>query len=183
MRDCSWRHRASGTGVAARKVFECSLFLPRKIKPTRTDGNYKNTIRIALLLWSSFHDVLPGTAHVEEKGESMLSHLPKASKHALGATTLEQYDSLFFTITKARQGTTFQQKPHKTLGCVQTVQDRLQNLLHCLTSGTAPFVDTRTGEMEDNPKAVCVTGTNIWPGSFKFPPALMDSWMSSDITR
>ena len=46
--DCSWRHRASGTGVAARKVLEGSLFLLRKIKPTRSDGNYKNTIRIAL---------------------------------------------------------------------------------------------------------------------------------------
>ena len=79
VRDCSWRHRASGTGVAARKVVECSLFLLWKIKPTRSDGNYKNTIRIALLLWSSFHDVLPGTAHVEEKGESMLSRLVKAS--------------------------------------------------------------------------------------------------------
>ena len=175
VRDCSWRHRASGTGVAARKVLECSLFLPRKIKPTRSDGNYKNTIRIALLLWSSFHDALPGTAHVEEKGESMLSRLVKASKHDLSATTLEQYESLFLTIRKARQGTTFQQKPHITLGCVQTVQGRLQNLLHCLTSGTAPFVDIRTGEMEDYPKAACVTGTNIWPDSFKFPPALMDS--------
>ena len=29
--------------------------------------------------------------------------------------------------------------------------------------------------MEDNPKAICVRGTNIWPDSFKFPPALMDS--------
>ena len=55
------------------------------------------------------------------------------------------------------------------------MQGRLQNLLHSLTSGTAPFVDIRTGEMEDNPKAACVTGTNIWPDSFKFPPALMDS--------
>ena len=52
---------------------------------------------------------------------------------------------------------------------------RLQNLLHCLTSGTAPFVDIRTVEMEDNPKAARVTGTNIWPDSFKFPSALMDS--------
>ena len=175
VRDCSWRHRASGTRVAARKVLECSPFLLRKIKPTRSDGNYKSTIRIALLLWSSFHDALPGTAHVEEKGESMLSRLVKASKHDLSATTLEQYESLFLSIRKARQGTTFQQKPHITLGCVQTGQGRLQNLLHCLTSGTAPFVDIRTGEMEDNPKAACVTGTNIWPDSFKFPPALMDS--------
>ena len=55
------------------------------------------------------------------------------------------------------------------------MQSRLQNLMHCLTSGTAPFVDIRTGEMEDNPKAACVTGTNIWPNSFKFPPALIDS--------
>ena len=173
--DCSWRHRAFGTGVAARKVLECSLFLLRKIKPTRSDGNYKNTIRIALLLWSSFHDALPGTAHVEEKGESILSRLWKASKHGLSATTLEQYESLFLTIKKARQGTTIQQKPHIALGCVQTVQGRLQNLLHCLTQGTAPFVDFRTGEMEDNPKAACVTGTNIWPDSFKFSPRLMDS--------
>ena len=105
----------------------------------------------------------------------MLSRLVKASKHDLSATTLEQYESLFLTIKKARQGTTFQQKAHITLGCVQTVQGRLQNLLHCLTSGTAPFVDIRAGEMEDNPKAACVTGTNIWPDSFKFPPALMDS--------
>ena len=29
--------------------------------------------------------------------------------------------------------------------------------------------------MEDNPKAACATGTNIWPDSFKFPPTLMDS--------
>ena len=105
----------------------------------------------------------------------MLSRLVKASKHDLRATTLEQYESLFLTIRKARQGTTFQQKPHITLGCVQTVQGRFQNLLHCLTSSTAPFVDIKTGEMEDNPKAACVTGTNIWPDSFKFPPALMDS--------
>ena len=175
VRDCSWRHRASDIGVAARKVLECSLFLLRKIKPTRSDGNYKNTIRIALLLWSCFHDALPGTAHVEEKGESMLSRLVKASKHDLIATTLEQYESLFSTIRKARQGTTFQQKPHITLGCFQTVQGRLQNMLHCLTSGTPPFVDIRTSEMEDNPKASCVTSTNIWPNNFKFPPALMDS--------
>ena len=175
VRDCSWRHRASGTGAAARKVLECSLFVLRKIKPTRSDGNYKNTIRIDLLLWSSFHDALPGTAHIEEKGESMLSRLVKASKHDLNATTLEQYESLFLTIRKARQGTAFQQKPHITLGCVQTVQGRLQNLLHCLTSGTAPFVDIRTGEMEDNPKASCVAGTNIWPHSLKFPLALVNS--------
>ena len=110
--DCSWRHRASGTSVAARKVLECSLFPLRKIKPTRSEGNYKNTIHIALLLWSSFHDAMPATAHVEEKGESMLSRLVKASKHDLGATTLKQYESLFFTIRKARHGTTFQQKPH-----------------------------------------------------------------------
>ena len=128
MRDCSWRHRASGTGVTARKVVECSLFLLRKIKPTRSDGNYKNTIRIALLLWRSFYDALPGTAHVEEKGESMLSRLVKASKHDHSATTLEQYESFFVTMRKARQGTTFQQKPHITLGCVRTVQGRLQNL-------------------------------------------------------
>ena len=76
--DRSWRHRASGTGVAGRKVLECSMFLLRKIKPTRSDGNYKNTICIALLLWSSFHDALQGTAHVEQKGESMLSRLVKA---------------------------------------------------------------------------------------------------------
>ena len=44
------------------------MFLLRKIKPTRNAGSYKITIRIALLLWSSFHDALPGTAHVEEKG-------------------------------------------------------------------------------------------------------------------
>ena len=175
VRDYSWRHRASGTGAAARKVLECSLFLLRKIKPTRSDGNYKNTIRIALLLWCCFHDALPGTVHVEEKGESMLSRLVKASKHDFSATILEEYESLFLTMRKARQGTTFQQKHHITLGCVQTVQGRLQNLLHCLTSGTAPFVDIRTGEMEDNPKASCVTGTNIWPDSFKFPLALMDS--------
>ena len=105
----------------------------------------------------------------------MLSCLMKASKHDLSATTLEQYESLFLTIKKARQGTTFQQKPDITLGCVQTVQGRLQNLLHRLTSGTEPFVDMRTGEMEDNPKAACITGTSIWPHSFKFPPALMDS--------
>ena len=36
-------------------------------------------------------------------------------------------------------------------------------------------MDTRTSEMEDNPKAGCVKGTNIWPDGFKFPPALMDS--------
>ena len=174
VRDCSWRHPASGNGVAAHKVLESSLFLLRKIKPTRGDCNYKNTIRIALLLWSWFHDALPSTPHVEEKGESMMSRLVKASKHDLNATTLEQYESLFLTIRKARQGTTFQQKPHITLGCVQTVQGRLHNLLHCLTSGTAPFVDIRTGEMEDNPKAADVTGTNIWPNRFKFPRALMD---------
>ena len=55
------------------------------------------------------------------------------------------------------------------------MQGRLQNLLHFLTLGTAPFVDITKGEMEDNPKAACVIGTNIWPDSFKFPPALMDS--------
>ena len=54
-------------------------------------------------------------------------------------------------------------------------QGGFQNLLHCLTSGTAPFIDIRTGEMEDNPKAACATGTNIWLDSFKFPPALVDS--------
>ena len=133
VRDCSWRHLTSDTGVEARKVLECSLFLLRKLKPTRSDSNYKNTIRIALLLWSSFHHALPGTAHVEEKGESMLSRLVKASKHDVSATTLEQHESLFLTIRKARQGSTFQQKPHITMGCVQTVQGRLQNLLHCLT--------------------------------------------------
>ena len=95
VRDCSWRHGASGTGVAAREVLECSMFLLRKIKPTRSDGNYKSTIRIALLLWSSFHDALPGNAHVEEKGESMPSRLVKASKHDLSATTLERYESFF----------------------------------------------------------------------------------------
>ena len=173
--DCSWRHRAFGTGVAARKVLECSLGPLRKIKPTRSGGNYKNSIRIALLLWSSFHDALPGTAHVDEKGESTLSCLVKASKHDLSATTLEQYESLFLTIRKARRGTSFQQKPHITLGCVQTVQGRLQNLLQRLTSSTAPFVDIGTSEMEDNPKASCVTDTNICPDSFKFPLALMDS--------
>ena len=55
------------------------------------------------------------------------------------------------------------------------MQGRLQHLLHCLTSGTAPLIDIRTSEMEDNPNAACVTGTNIWPDSFEFPPALMDS--------
>ena len=55
------------------------------------------------------------------------------------------------------------------------MQGRSQILLHCLTSGTAPFIDIRTCEMEDNPKGACVTGTNIWPDHFKFPPALMDS--------
>ena len=55
------------------------------------------------------------------------------------------------------------------------VQGTLQNLLHWLTSCTAPSIDMRPDEMEDNPKAACVTGTNIWPDSFKFPPALMDS--------
>ena len=90
VRDCSWRHWASATGVAACKVLECSLFLPRKIKPTCSDGNYKNTIRIALFLCSSFHDALPGTAHVEEKGESMLSRLVNASKHDLSATAQEE---------------------------------------------------------------------------------------------
>ena len=121
VRDCSWRHRAFGTGVEACKVLASSLFLLLKIKPTRSDGNYKNTIRIALLLWSSFHDALPGTAHVEENGESMLCRLVKASKHDLSATTLEHHESLFLTIKKARQGTMFQQKPHVSLGCVQTV--------------------------------------------------------------
>ena len=59
------------------------------------DGNYKNTFRIALLLWSSFHDALPSNALVEEKGESMLCHLVKASTHDLSATTLEQYEACF----------------------------------------------------------------------------------------
>ena len=86
VRDCSWRHWASSTGVAARKVLECGLFPLQKIKPTRSDGNYKNAIRIGLLQWSSFHDALPSTAHVQEKGESMLSRLVKASKHELSAT-------------------------------------------------------------------------------------------------
>ena len=99
-------HTAPSSGVAARKILECSPFLLWKIKLKRSDGNYKNTIRIALLLWSSFHDALPGTAHVEERGESMLSHLVKASKHDLSATTLEPY-ALFLTIRKARQGRTF----------------------------------------------------------------------------
>ena len=54
--DCPCRLRASGTGVAAGMVIECSLFLQRKIKPTSSEGNYKKTICIALLLWSSFHD-------------------------------------------------------------------------------------------------------------------------------
>ena len=132
------------------------------------------TIRIALLLWSSFHDVLPCAAHVEEKGESMLSRLVKASKHDLSDTTVQQHKSLFLTIRKARQGTTCQQKPHITLRCVQTVHDRLQYLLDYLTLGRAPFVDIRTGEKEHNPKAACLTGSNIWPHSFKFPRALID---------
>ena len=63
------------------KVLECSLFLLRKSKLTRCDGNYKNTIRIALIQWSPFHDALPGATQVEEKAESMLSRLVKASKH------------------------------------------------------------------------------------------------------
>ena len=151
------------------------MFLLRNIKPARNDGNYDKTIRIALLPWSSFHDALRGTTHVEEKGESLVSRLVKAPKHDLSATTLEQYESLLLGIRKAGQGTTVQQKPEITLGCVQTVQGRPQNLLHYLTPDTAPFVDIRTGEMADNPKAACVTGTNIWPDSFKFPPALMDS--------
>ena len=32
----------------------------------------------------------------------------------------------------------------------------VQNLLHCLTSDTAPLIDIRTGAMEDNPQAACV---------------------------
>ena len=68
-----------------------------------------------------------------------MTRLVKASKHDLSATSLEQYESLFLTIRKAQQKTTFQQKAQITLGCVQTVQGRLQNLLHCLTSGTAPL--------------------------------------------
>ena len=50
----------------------------------------------------------------------MLFRLVKASKQDPNATTLEQYESVFLTIRKARRGTTFQQKPHITLGCVQT---------------------------------------------------------------
>ena len=29
------------------------------------------------------------------------------------------------------------------------------------------------GEMEDNPEASCVAGTNVWPDNFKLPRALM----------
>ena len=66
----------------------------------------------------------------------MLSRLVKASKHDLSAITLEQFESLFLTIREAQQGqrTEFERKPYITLGCVQTVQGRLQNLLHYLTS-------------------------------------------------
>ena len=149
------------------------MFLPRKIKPTHSDRYYKKTIRNVVPLRTSFHDALPRNAHVEEKGESMLCPLVKPSKHDLSATTLEQSECLFLTIRKARQGTTFQQKPHVTSGCVQPVHGRLQSLLHWLTSGTAPFMDIRTDQMEDNPKTACLTGINIWPDIFKYPPALV----------
>ena len=94
----------------------------------------------------------------------MLSCLVKASKHDLHATTLEQHQSLVLPIRKARQGTTFQQKPHITLGCVETVQVRLQNVLHCLTSGTAPCIDIRRGEMEAR------GGRHLGPGTRLRPP-------------
>ena len=70
---------------------------------------------------------------LKRKGNLCGSRLVKASKHDLSATTLEQCESLFLTIRKARQGTTFKQQPHITSGCVQTVHGRLQNMLHCLT--------------------------------------------------
>ena len=78
VRDCSWHHRSLGTGDAARRCLQVSLYVIEKSNPQHRDGCSKRALHLALRMWSPYHSFLPAFAFVEHKAEALLSCLARA---------------------------------------------------------------------------------------------------------
>ena len=77
VRTCSWALREAGTGVRARKVPTQSLLLLLRLEGTG-DRWRTSKYTLALLVWTPWHDAVPGCCYVEEFNEAALSRLGRS---------------------------------------------------------------------------------------------------------
>ena len=98
VRDCSWYHCTPGTGEAAKRCLQVSLFLIQKLNPQHRDGGYRRALHLALQMWSPYHSSLPASSFVEEKGEALSSRLARAVGEDTSITGVHDDHNVFATL-------------------------------------------------------------------------------------
>ena len=165
VRDCSWYHRTPGTGEAAKRCLQNSLYLIQKLNLQHRDGGYKRAVHLALRMWSPYHSSLHASAFVEEKGEAPLSRLARAMGEDTSITSVDDYHNVFVTLRHQQPGTRKPPtSPHITRESVRAVSMHLTRLLACIHAGTVPFVRKMATRPRPGARAAnTVQATMQWP--------------------
>ena len=102
--DGSCYHHTPGTGDAAKRCLQVSLYLIQKLCPQHKDGGCKRALHLALRMWSPYPSSLPASAFVEEKGEALLSRLARAVGEDTSITSVDDYHNVFVTLRHQQPG-------------------------------------------------------------------------------
>ena len=175
VRNCSW-DVCKGDG--AREAIMAALILCEVMSPQKQDGNYKNAMRICLLMWDKFHDSLPGSSHCEEKCEALLSRLARLAVRNPHICTVPKFDEAFVCM-RQKTMTTKRTDTYLSQAAVTAVEGRMNRVLNYFQSGKLPFIKRPPG---DKGKSTNIQGTTEWPTEIWFPTMDMSTWTTEGLT-
>lgn len=176
VRDCSWGKR---NGSGARETIEMCLMLCEQLTPQKQDGNYKNAMRLALLLWQPFHEQFFGGAFVEEKPEASLGRLARKAYRDPSISTVPKYNDAYITL-RTPKATSSRTEGNLTKVDVSAVKGRLLQTINYLTRGQLPWIVKPAGEAG---KGTVIHGVrNGWPRTASFPKIEMANLTAEELT-
>ena len=149
------------------------------LTPQKQDGNYKNAMRLALLMWLPYHEKFHGGAFVEEKPEASLSRLARKAQADPSICTVQKYSDAYVTLRSGVQSLS-RRIGNLSEASVDTVKSRLTQTVNYLARGLLPWIERPAG---DAGKGAVVHGVRHgWPGDVGFPTMQLGSLKEKELT-
>ena len=163
VRSCAWDYQTPNTGHHAKTVVQYPLILHLTLRDASPDP-YIIPIRLALMLWTPFHDRLPAAGFVEERCEGTLYRLCSVTALNKSLVTHKVWALAFEALN-------ILPNPDETSVGVPTsgpglLAAPIGKMLTAIDKNEVPLSDHVVGESSG-------LGPWVWPGSFGFPGELI----------